>query len=186
MKKLISKYLLVVSDFFLYTCKLYLIKETYRNIKGVPRRALATLKWLPAIYRFNNWDYTFILDMWSEALKHQIYFYSKKENVGMCESRRKRIVKKMSELKQIFDNLNNQHEAYVVAGYKELESPVVEFVDIPGEDCSKIEFKFKSKQHEKIWHKLHKKQYKYEAKRATQDLRKISKILEKHLFEWWD
>lgn len=174
-----------VDDYIYYPLRLHKIYSAYLTVKRIPRKVKQVIRWLPTIYRFDWYDYSFILEVWEKSLREQAIKYTDKNTHTLTAPKTRQTLVEMAD---ILKRLNEQ--AYLEEEYEKLPKSKLVTKSIKAKDglvlCYKIDFKYTSKKEEKLCHKLQAQLAEQKAKLIQKDLSRFALLFRKNLLTLWD
>lgn len=151
----------------------YLSRRNFNVIKRFYRKLINIFKWLPVLWKDENWDYEDIL----EILRHKIKLQREYIKKYGYHTRADRDCKNMRVAELLIERIINKD--YTEADFKEHEKLY------PKEDVEDfLSFLNRPKrlgESENLRRIMHKEEY-----LRKQDLTYLFKHLNKHLTQWWD
>lgn len=135
-------------------------------------------KWLPILWRDRDWDYHFILDIWIAKLR----FTREHLDIVRRHVEWKKDVRSLRETEKVLERLKDR-DKYVEKDYREYHKKYpVKWVKkgeiVKAEDVGKQNLKKRSRDMREIMKK--------QKRLVREDTRLLAKLLENHLYSWWD
>lgn len=163
-------------------------KEPIATIRDICAGIYYVFKWLPVIWKDRQWDYVFILIILRHKLKMMRDFFNEDaiyvgadkdaKDMDLCIKLMNRLIED-----DYLMNLFKYHDEK----WGELRTHSIQVPDKP--DMYKLEFEVPNVKTESDKRKEEVQRnflYKQEYKQKQQDLELLTKMINKHLFYWWD
>ena len=160
------------------------------KIKRFFRKCYNVIRWMPTIWRDEDWDNSFINEIFIKKLEHtRDFFLSDRTNIAEA----KRVANEIQTAIDLLHMTRDSWEFYECPAMQELDSKwgkgVLRMVPIPGTDSSEMHIDYDG-----VKTKEHKDQYAREfaelsnkaRKDYTKDKRAAYKYLADHIDGWWD
>lgn len=156
--------------------------KMYR-LKRIIRKILRFLRFAPAIYHWEPWDFCYTYELMEYIFSELHNFYNNPKNVHIADSSRLRIAKEIFIAKNLLKRLreNEYHDPEFIA----FKKPEWLHHPLPDNKGIRVEFKFDSEEHEKTYRIMMARHFEREARLQKQDLDYFGKIFKKTP-GWWD
>ena len=148
-------------------------------LKKLLSRIIHIAKWIPVLWKDNDWDYEYLLRIIKFKLEcmreyHRNYGHTKDHN---------KIADEIHKCVLVLNRIIEDDYSVYASHYKKWGEPVLEtangHLDIVHENC--VTEKDKEQERKEFLECAHR-----EYNMKVQDLKYFSKLFSKHLFKWWD
>jgi len=160
------------------------------KIKRFFRKCYNVIRWMPTIWRDEDWDSSFINEIFIKKLEHtRDFFLSDRTNIAEA----KRVANEIQTAIDLLHMTRDSWEFYECPVMQELDAKwgegVLRFIPIPGTDSSEMHI-----DHDGVKTPEDEKQYREEfragmikaEKQYKKDKREAYKYLADHIDYWWD
>ena len=159
-----------------------MFKVFFRKIKNV-------LRWLPTIWKDEDWDNIYINNIFIKKLEHTRDFFSSKSYHLNAED----IVKEIQETIDKLNKTNNDWDGYEETVYDKLANKWGESELEFGKanECGSVPIKItykniKTSEDQEAYHKERKEELKKIHKKYKKDKKEAYIFLAEHIDNWWD
>lgn len=163
-------------------------KEPIATIRDICTSIYYVFKWLPVIWKDRQWDYVFLLIILRHKLKMMRDFFNKDAMYVGAE----KDAKDMDLCIKLVNRLINDDYLINVFKHHEKKWGELQMKSVPYEEdprLHKLEFSVpnvKTESDDKKERIQRNFLHNLEEKQKKQDLELLTKLLNKHLFKWWD
>lgn len=160
------------------------ILNIYDYIPRTMRKIRKIIHWIPVIWKFECWDWYYLLEVWKFAVNENVEFYSDKNKVHVIEKQRIEIRNSLKRLYKILDKIQNNEwyppekeikelkKRYKVKRYSKKTKGYRKFVFTCTDDNA--------------YNKEFKQLLKNQSKKQQEEFKKLYDELRKNLYKYWD